>query len=97
MAATTTSRQLRDMKLSAEISTMAPAICSATPGLCGWALARAHARAGDAAAITGYLGAGAKFDRAVADFARAYADQTERDHAALVEAIANGSLEAVPG
>jgi uncharacterized protein DUF2252 len=51
--------------------------------LCGWVLARAHARSGDAAGISGYLGSGDRFDRAVATFAEAYADQTEADHAAF--------------
>ncbi|HEX7147717.1 MAG TPA: DUF2252 family protein, partial [Actinomycetota bacterium] len=54
--------------------------------LCGWVLARAHARSGDAAAISGYLGGGESFDRAVADFAEAYADQTEADYAAFTRA-----------
>ena len=54
--------------------------------LCGWVLARAHARSGDAAAISGYLGIGDRFDGAVADFAEAYADQTENDYAAFLRA-----------
>ena len=62
--------------------------------LCGWVLARAHARSGDAAAISGYLGTKDRFDGAVADFAEAYADQTEADHAAFV--AAGGGL-AAPG
>jgi uncharacterized protein (DUF2252 family) len=90
-------RQLRDMKLSADVATMSPAALSDYAGLCGWALARGHARTGDPAVISGYLGSGRRFDRAVADFARDYADQVERDHASLVEAIASGRLEATEG
>jgi hypothetical protein len=66
-------------------------------GVCGWALARAHARSGDRVAVAAYLGAGDRFDRAVADFAQAYADQTERDHASLVKAIADGRVPAETG
>jgi uncharacterized protein (DUF2252 family) len=90
-------RQLRDMKLSAEVAEMTPADLGRYAALCGWVLARAHARTGDAVAIGGYLGSGDRFDRAVARFARDYADQTERDHAALVAAIRSGRLEAVEG
>ncbi|WP_227028878.1 DUF2252 family protein [Azotobacter chroococcum] len=63
--------------------------------LCGWTLARAHAKSGDAATITGYLGKGDAFDEALGDFALAYADQTQKDHAALVEAVNSGRLEAL--
>ena len=63
--------------------------------LCGWVLARAHARSGDAARIAGYLGNGATIDQAIVRFATAYADQTVRDHAALVEAIKRGRIEAI--
>ena len=65
--------------------------------LCGWTLARAHARTGDRFAIAAYLGGSAKFEEAVADFGASYADQTERDHAALAEAVASGRAEATPG
>ena len=65
--------------------------------LCGWTLARAHARSGDRIAIAAYLGSGAAFDRAIGEFAEAYADQNERDHRALVEAIGSGRLAAVSG
>jgi hypothetical protein len=65
-------------------------------GLCGRLLAQAHARTGDAAAIAGYLGSGGRFDDAVTVFADAYADQTERDHAALAEAVAAGRIAAEP-
>ncbi|HEY0815485.1 MAG TPA: DUF2252 domain-containing protein [Pseudonocardia sp.] len=80
-------RQLRDWKGSAEIETMVPSGMRAYGELCGWTLARAHARSGDRIAIAAYLGAGPAFDRAIGAFARAYADQNERDHRALVKAI----------
>ena len=60
--------------------------------LCGWALARAHARSGDPAQISGYLGSSDTFDRAISSFAETYADQTERDHAALVSAAQAGRV-----
>ena len=63
-------------------------------GLCGWALARAHARSGDAAVLTGYMGKSTAFEDAFADFSVAYADQNERDHAALLSAIRSGRVEA---
>jgi len=90
-------RQLRDMKGSFEIETMSPTGLSLYAMLCGATLARAHARSGDAATIAGYLGRSATFDRAVIEFAEAYADQTERDHAALAEAVRTGRLEAQTG
>ena len=65
--------------------------------MCGWTLARAHARSGDAVAIASYLGNSAAFDRAMATFAEAYADQNERDYATLQAAVADGRLTAVPG
>jgi hypothetical protein len=65
--------------------------------VCAWTLARAHARTGDAVAIGAYLGSGDAFDRAIAEFAEAYAEQNERDHAALLEAIDSGRLDAVNG
>jgi hypothetical protein len=64
---------------------------------CGWTLARAHARAGDRIAIASYLGKSTKFDNAIADFAEAYADQNERDHAALADAVKTGKVEAQSG
>ena len=60
----------------------------------GWTLARAHARSGDAEAITGYIGSGDKFDKAIASFAQAFADQNERDHKEFVRAIRSGRIEA---
>jgi hypothetical protein len=65
--------------------------------MCGWTLARAHARTWDRMAIAAYLGGSGKFDQAVADFAETYADQTERDHAALADAAASGRVQAQAG
>jgi Uncharacterized protein conserved in bacteria (DUF2252) len=65
--------------------------------LCGWTLARAHARSGDRIALAAYLGGSATFDEAIADFAEAYADQTERDYAALQAAVRDGRVEATLG
>jgi uncharacterized protein (DUF2252 family) len=90
-------RQLRDWKMSAEIEEMIPAGMLLYAQLCGWTLARAHARAGDRIAIASYLGGSSKFDNAIADFAEAYADQNERDHAALADAVAAGRVEAQSG
>jgi uncharacterized protein (DUF2252 family) len=82
-------RQLRDMKTGADIDRMTGAELRRYAVICGWALARAHAKAsGHAAAIAGYLGKGDAFDSALTAFAQAYADQNERDHAALVKALA---------
>jgi hypothetical protein len=61
--------------------------------LCGWTLARAHARSGEPAKISGYLGKSDRFDQAVADFSVHYADQSERDHSVLMKAVRNGRLE----
>ncbi len=77
-------RQLRDMKLSIDISTLSEGGFNEYAKFCGWALARAHARSGDPAMISGYLGQKDVFDQAIATFAELYADQAERDHAALV-------------
>ncbi|WP_457032634.1 DUF2252 domain-containing protein [Kitasatospora sp. P5_F3] len=90
-------RQLRDMKGSAAVETMTPAVLRQYARLCGATLARAHARSGDRIAIAGYLGAGDTFDRAIADFSLHYADQTESDHAALTAAIAAGDITATSG
>jgi uncharacterized protein (DUF2252 family) len=90
-------RQLRDWKGSAEIETLLPRGMWAYGELCGWTLARAHARSGNRIAIAAYLGSGPAFERAVGAFARAYADQNERDHAALVEAIGSGRVTAESG
>jgi uncharacterized protein (DUF2252 family) len=90
-------RQLRDWKYSAPIEQMSPAQLSDYGELCGWTLARAHARTGDRFAIAAYLGGSAKFDEAVADFAVSYAGQNERDHAALAAAVASGRAQAKTG
>jgi uncharacterized protein (DUF2252 family) len=90
-------RQLRDWKGSAEIETMLPDGMLAYGEVCGWTLARAHARSGDRIAIAAYLGASASFDVAVREFAESYADQNERDHQALVDAIAAGRIAARAG
>jgi uncharacterized protein (DUF2252 family) len=90
-------RQLWDSKISADVSTMRLAAMARYARLCAWTLARAHARSGDSIAIAGYLGTGDAFDRAIAAFAESYADQNERDHAALADAIASGRVEARQG
>jgi uncharacterized protein (DUF2252 family) len=87
-------RQLWDAKASAPIATMDADELRAYGEICGWTLARAHARSGDRFAIAGYLGAGDTFEQALADFARSYADQNERDHAALARAVAAGTVAA---
>ena len=87
-------RQLRDWKGSVEIEQMAPAAMAAYARLCGWTLARAHARSGDRIAIAAYLGSGDVFDRALATFSSLYADQNERDHAALAAAVQGGRITA---
>jgi uncharacterized protein (DUF2252 family) len=90
-------RQLRDMKCSVDLDDLDSAELSGYATLCGWALARAHACSGDAARIGGYLGKGGGFDQAIAAFARAYADQTERDYQRLVAAVNAGRLCAEQG
>ncbi|GCA73793.1 hypothetical protein MiTe_00613 [Microcystis aeruginosa NIES-2520] len=88
-------RQLRDMKFSLPIEGVSAAQLQRYAEFCGWTLARAHAKSGDAATISGYLGKGDQFDLALGEFAIAYAEQTERDHAALVEAVKTGRVEAL--
>jgi uncharacterized protein (DUF2252 family) len=90
-------RQLRDWKFSLEIETLVPAGMRMYGEVCGWTLARAHARSGDRLAIAAYLGGSDVFDRAVTEFAAAYADQNERDYQALVEAVASGRVTAERG
>jgi uncharacterized protein (DUF2252 family) len=90
-------RQLWDWKISAEVETMPPKTMNSYGRLCGWTLARAHARSGDAVAIAGYLGSGDAFDRAIVGFAEAYADQNELDHRALEAAIDDGRLPCETG
>jgi uncharacterized protein (DUF2252 family) len=88
-------RQLRDWKYSVEIADLAPDGLRLYGELCGWTLARAHARSGDRVAIAAYLGGSDVFDQAIAEFAASYADQNERDHRALAEAAASGRITAV--
>jgi len=90
-------RQLRDMKFSIPIEQMLLPGLVAYARLCGWTLARAHARSGDRFAIAGYLGKSDRFDQAMVAFSEAYADRTEQDHAALSAAVADGRIEAVTG
>jgi uncharacterized protein (DUF2252 family) len=87
-------RQLWDWKRSVEIERLTPHGLVLYARMCGWTLARAHARSGDRIAIASYLGGGDVFDKAIAEFSEAYADQSERDHAALVAAIDSGRIEA---
>jgi uncharacterized protein (DUF2252 family) len=90
-------RQLWDWKSSADIPTMPPSALGSYARICAWTLARAHARSGDAIAIAAYMGSAEVFDRAITAFAEAYADQSERDHTALLEAIGSGRVEAKTG
>ncbi len=89
-------RQLRDMKGSMSVPVMDPPELSYYGRLCGWALARAHARTGRAAEISGYLGSSESFDHAIADFAIAYADQNDKDYRLLLDAISAGEVHATP-
>ena len=88
-------RQLWDGKGPADVTTMSPErLARALEELCGWALARAHARSGDRIAIAAYLGSGDAFDRALADFAELYAEQNDADYSALEQAVSDGRLSA---
>ena len=87
-------RQLKDWKFSVPIELMLPPGMTAYARLCGWTLARAHARSGDRIALAAYLGGSDKFDQAIADFAETYADQNELDYAALQAAVKDGKAEA---
>ena len=89
-------RQFRDMKIIPSTELIAPRLVEFATA-CGGALARAHARAGDPMAIAGYIGKGPQFTEGIAEFARQYAEQNERDHAQLVKAIAAGKVESRPG
>ena len=86
-------RQLHDMKIKLLVETLTPSLMVQYAAYCGWALARAHARAGQPSMIAGYLGKGDQFDEAVADFATAYAEQNERDYKAMVKAARQGRIE----
>jgi hypothetical protein len=90
-------RQLRDMKGSAEVEGMVPVALSFYAHVCGWTLARAHARSGDPVAIAEYLGEDDQFDRSISDFAQRYADQNERDYQAFTAAVRSGRLAALEG
>jgi hypothetical protein len=86
-------RQLKDMKIKPMVEVFTQGVMLEYARLCGWTLAHAHARSGEPAKITGYLGESEKFDEAIADFSVAYADQTEKDHDFLVKAVRSGKLE----
>ncbi len=90
-------RQLRDWKGGLAVEDMLPAGMSVYGRLCGWTLARAHARSGDRVAIASYLGRSDCFDEAIASFAEAYAEQNERDHEAMLRAVQSGRMAAEPG
>jgi uncharacterized protein (DUF2252 family) len=90
-------RQLKDWKGSAEIEQMVPKAMAAYGKLCGWTLARAHARSGDRIAIAAYLGNADSFDRAIVEFSKAYADQNQRDYQALATAVKSGRITSEPG
>lgn len=87
-------RQLRDVKVKPLVEVYEPPTMNSYAESCGWVLARAHARSGDPARISEYLGSCDRFDEAIADFAEGYADQNEQDHAALVLAVRDGRVEA---
>ena len=86
-------RQLRDMKIKPIVEVFTAPVMEQYGEMCGWTLARAHARSGDAALISGYMGKSDIMDTAVADFSVLYADQTERDHETLMQAVRAGKLE----
>ena len=89
-------RQFRDMKVSAEVETFHPSTLVSYADMCGWALARAHAKAGDAAMIAGYLGSSDQFDDSLVQYSEAYADQAEDDYEAFQKAIGSGRLSTEP-
>jgi hypothetical protein len=86
-------RQLKDMKIKPLVEVFTPSVMIQYSECCGWTLSRAHARSGEPAKISGYLGKSDKFDKAIADFSIAYADQSERDHKTLMKAVRAGKLE----
>ena len=90
-------RQLKDWKGSAEIEQMVPKGLRLYGGLCGWTLARAHARSGDRVAIAAYLGKGPSFDRAILEFSNVYAEQNQRDYRKLAAAVNSGQITAQTG
>ena len=89
-------RQFRDMKVSAEVETFRPSTLVGYATMCGWALARAHAKSGDAAMIAGYLGSSDQFDGALAQYSKAYADQAEHDYETFQAAVRSGRLSTEP-
>ena len=89
-------RQLWDWKVSADLSRQDPATMAIYGQLCGWTLARGHARSGDRIAIAAYLGSGSAFDEAMTDFASSYADQTEGDHERFAAAMSAGGAASPP-
>ena len=86
-------RQLKDMKIKILVEIFTPSVMLQYAEICGWCLARAHARSGEPAKISGYLGKSDQFEEAIAAFALAYADQSERDHETLMKAVRAGKLE----
>jgi hypothetical protein len=88
-------RQLRDIKISLKVETFKAAEMHLYAGWCGRAMAISHARSGNSALLSGYMGKSDVFDQAIASFSMAYADQNEKDHAALVRAIKQGKVKAV--
>ena len=90
-------RQLWDWKASADVDAMSPRLLKLYGQMCGWTLARAHARSGDRVAIASYLGASSAFDHAISRFADAYAEQNDLDHRSLTEAIHSGAMTAETG
>jgi hypothetical protein len=90
-------RQLRDWKGSVDVDQMIPGGMTAYARICGWTLARAHARSGDRIAIAAYLGNGRVFDEAIATFSERYADQNQRDYEVLQRAAADGTITAEVG
>ena len=90
-------RQLRDMKGSALVEAMTPVGLTFYARICGWTLARAHARSGDPVAICEYLGGDDAFDRSITDFSERYADQNEQDFEEFVKAVRSGRIEALEG
>ena len=86
-------RQLKDMKIKPMVEIFTPRVMLQYASLCGWTLAHAHARSGEPTKISGYLGKSDKFDKAIADFSIAYADQSQRDHETLIKEMRSGKLE----
>ena len=90
-------RQLRDMKVSADVEAMRPVVLRFYARICGWTLARAHARSGDPVAIAAYLGPDNHFEHAITTFSLAYAQQNEHDHHTFLQAVKNGRINATQG